>query len=251
MVSKFDTFYGMLWTMQIRDRQDAIIRSLRREGSSTIEQLAQSVVASRSTILRDISALRDQGFVIHSEPGRGGGLYLDPQSVQTTARLTVPEIFALVISVASMRAAANLPFFELADAGLAKLEKSLPSDKVRDLRRFMDCLWIGPLAPQVDTTNIGSVDGSLLTAFETAFLKRHILQFRYCDSKNNVTNRCVEPQALLILPPLWYLVAWDPERSDFRHFRMDRITKPECLDDRTFQRRHVSFEEGVKKVRYA
>ncbi|MFY0596110.1 MAG: WYL domain-containing protein [Cognatishimia sp.] len=237
--------------MQIRDRQDAIIRSLRREGSSTIEQIAQSVDASRSTILRDISALRDQGFVIHSEPGRGGGVYLDPQSVQTTARLTVPEIFALVISVASIRAAANLPFFELADAGLAKIEKSLPSDKVRDLRRFMDCLWIGPLAPQVDTSNIGSVDSSLLTAFETAFLKRHLLQFQYCDAKNNVTERRVEPQALLILPPLWYLVAWDPKRSDFRHFRMDRITKPECLSDRKFQRRHVSFDEGVKKVRYA
>lgn len=237
--------------MNVRDRQEAIIRGLRREGSAKIEDIAQSVEASRSTILRDISALRDQGFVIHSEPGRGGGIYLDPQSVQTTARLTVPEIFALVISVASMRAAANFPFFDLADAGLAKIEKSLPSDKVRDLRRFMECLWIGPLAPQVDATNIGTIDGSLLAAFETAFLKRHLLRFHYRDAKGNDTDRQVEPQALLILPPLWYLVGWDPDRNGFRHFRMDRITAPECLPDQKFTRRHVAFEEGVKKVRYA
>lgn len=129
--------------MKARTRQDAIVRSLRRNGTSTIGALASDVGASRRTILRDVSALRDAGFIIHSEPGRGGGLYLDPQSVQATARLTVPEVFALLISVASMRAAGNLPFARLADAGLAKIERSLPADKVRDLRRILDCLWIG------------------------------------------------------------------------------------------------------------
>ena len=96
--------------MPIRDRQDAIIRKLRREGSSTLQEIAQQVGASRSTILRDMTALRDQGFVIHSEPGRGGGLYLDPQSVQTTAKLSVQEIFALIISVATMRRLQIFPF---------------------------------------------------------------------------------------------------------------------------------------------
>ncbi|WP_348774636.1 hypothetical protein [Ruegeria atlantica] len=78
--------------------------------------------------MRDINALRDEGFVIHSDVGRGGGLHLDPQSMQTTARLSVPEVFALLISVTAMRAAGNLPFSKLADAGLAKIERSLPSD---------------------------------------------------------------------------------------------------------------------------
>ncbi len=75
--------------MNVRLRQDAIVRSLRRNGTSTVADLAEEVGASRRTVLRDISALRDEGFVTHSEPGRGGGLQLDPQSVQTTARLSV------------------------------------------------------------------------------------------------------------------------------------------------------------------
>jgi predicted DNA-binding transcriptional regulator YafY len=136
--------------MNVRLRHDAIVRSLRRNGTSTVADLADEVGASRRTVLRDISALRDEGFVIHSEPGRGGGLQLDPQSVQAKARLSVAEVFALLISVASMRAAGNLPFSDLADAGLAKIEKALPSDKVRDLRRFLDCLYVGTLAPQVN-----------------------------------------------------------------------------------------------------
>ncbi|MCJ8333401.1 MAG: HTH domain-containing protein, partial [Epibacterium sp.] len=89
--------------MSIRHRQDAILRNLRRRGTTTVQELAQDVGVSRRTILRDIGALRDDGFVIHSDVGRGGGLQLDPQSMQTTARLLVPEVFALLLGVAAMR----------------------------------------------------------------------------------------------------------------------------------------------------
>ncbi|MEP2978866.1 MAG: WYL domain-containing protein [Lentilitoribacter sp.] len=235
--------------MNVRSRQDAIVRSLRRNGTSTIAELAQDVGASRRTILRDVSALRDQGFVIHSETGRGGGLQLDPQSIQTTAKLTVAEVFALLISVASMRAAGNLPFSSLADAGLAKIEQALPSDKVRDLRRFIDCLFIGELSPLIDTSNIGEMDPDLLPVFEKGFLSKHRICFNYCDANGAKSSRTVEPQAMLILPPLWYLVAWDPTRNDFRHFRMDRISNPQCLVNTLFRPRHVPFEHHVSPVR--
>ena len=99
-------------------------------------------------------------------------MQLDPQSMQTTARLSVPEVFALLISVAAMRAARSLPFSSLADAGLAKIERALPPDKVRDLRRFLDCLHVGQLSPQQDISDMGAMDPALLQTFETAFLQR-------------------------------------------------------------------------------
>lgn len=231
--------------MPPRLRHDAIIRLLRRQGSATVRDLAQETGASRRTILRDIAALRDQGFVIHSEAGRGGGLQLDPQSVQTSPRLSVPEVFALLISVAAMRAGGGLPFSELADAGLAKIERALPADKVRDLRRFLDCLHVGRLSPQQDVSALGPMDAGLLPAFERAFLERLRMRFRYRDAKGAVTRREVEPQAMLLLPPLWYLVAWDPARGDFRHFRMDRISRPVLLEGPPFRRRRVPFEADV------
>ncbi|MBT0958221.1 WYL domain-containing protein [Alphaproteobacteria bacterium KMM 3653] len=231
--------------MNVRLRHDAIVRSLRRNGTSTIDTLAEEVGASRRTVLRDISALRDEGYVIHSDVGRGGGLQLDPQSIQTRAKLSVPEVFALLISVAAMRAAGNLPFAELADAGLAKIEKALPPDKVKDLRAFLECLHIGQLSPLQDLSDTGKMDPDLLSAFEAAFLNRHMIRFDYRDAKGRKTRREVEPQAMLILPPLWYLVGWDPARGDFRHFRMDRISTPEALSGTTFRRRHVPFEDDV------
>ena len=237
--------------MKGRSRQDAIVRTLRRSGTTTVAALARDVGASRSTILRDLSALRDEGYVIHAEQGRGGGLSLDPGSVRANARLSVAEVFALVIGVASMRAARTLPFSSLADAGLARIEKALPPDRLRDLRRLLGCLYVGPLAPQVDTSNLGEMDPALLPAFERSFLDRLHLRFRYRDAKGAETERQVEPQAMLILPPLWYLVAWDPARGDFRHFRMDRIGRPEIVEGPSFRPRHVRFDDGVQPVRYA
>ena len=231
--------------MKLKLRHDAIVRSLRRNGTTTVDALAEEVGASRRTVLRDISALRDDGYVIYSDVGRGGGLQLDPQSMQATAKLSVPEVFALLISVAATRAAGNLPFSELADTGLAKIEKSLPADKVKDLRAFLDCLHIGQLSPQQDLSNMGAMDPKLLPAFETAFLGRQFIRFEYRDARDRQTRREVEPQAMLILPPLWYLVGWDPAREDFRHFRMDRISTPEAVADTNFRRRHVPFEDDV------
>ena len=231
--------------MEIRLRHDAIVRSLRRSGTTTVAALAREVGASRRTVLRDLSALRDQGYVIHADVGRGGGVQLDPRSVQTTARLSVPEVFALLLSVAAMRAAGNLPFSDLADAGLARIEKALPPDKVKDLRALLDCLHVGRLSPQQDLSDMGRMDPALLSAFEAAFLRRQRLRFAYRDAKGTRSLREVEPQAMLILPPLWYLVAWDPARNDFRQFRMDRISAPEAVEGTPFRRRHVPFEADV------
>lgn len=231
--------------MTIRDRHDAIIRSLRRKGVSTVDELAKEVGTSRRTILRDICALRDQGFTIYSEPGRGGGLQLDPQSVQTTTRLSVTEVFALLISVETMRIAGQLPFSNLADTGFSKIEKTLPADKVRELRQFLRCLHIGKLSPKQDASNLGPIDPALLPAFEAAFLQKQMLGFQYCDANGHHTNREVEPQAMLVLPPLWYLVAWDSARDNFRHFRMDRISAPAPIKNTSFRQRYVPFEDHI------
>jgi len=235
--------------VNIRSRHDFIIRNLRRNGSSTVAALANEVGVSKRTILRDISELRNEGFLIDSESGRGGGLQISSQSIQTTSRISVVEVFALVISVVSMRAAETLPFSDLAEAGLSKIEKTLSTDKMRDLRRLLGCLWIGKLSPQVGIADLGDIDPKLLPAFEVAFLDKRLLSIQYCDAKGITTERVIEPQAMLVLPPLWYLVGWDPTRNDFRHFRMDRISNPHYIVASSFKRRHVPFENHVSPIR--
>ena len=237
--------------MTPRTRQEAIVRHLRRNGTATVAALADDVGASRRTIIRDIGALREEGYILNTDPGPGGGVQLDPGSVQTTARLAVTEVFALLISVATMRAAQTLPFSQMADAGLAKIEKALPPDRVRDLRLFLDCLHVGQLSPQQDLSDVGPIDPQLLPAFEQAFFARTQMSFAYRDAQGRQTQRQIEPQAMLILPPLWYIVGWDPARDDFRYFRMDRIGAPKIMADAPFRRRHVPFQDDVSPYKQA
>ena len=135
------------------------------------------------------TASGDEGYVIYSDVGRGGGLQLDPQSMQETAKLSVPEVVALLISVSAMRAAGNLPFSELADAGLAKIEKALPSDKVKNLRALLDCVHIGQLSPLQDISDMGEMAPDLLSALETAFIQRQSIRFNDHDERAQKTQR--------------------------------------------------------------
>ena len=135
------------------------------------------------------TASGDEGYVIYSDAGRGERLQLDPQFMQATAKLSVPEVVALLISVSAMRAAANLPFPELADAGLAKNDKALPSDKVKDLRAFLDCLHIGQLSPWQDISDMGEMALDLLSALETALIQRQFICFYDHDARAQKTQR--------------------------------------------------------------
>jgi predicted DNA-binding transcriptional regulator YafY len=145
--------------------------------------------------------------------------------MQTTAKLSVPEVVALLISVSAMRAAGNFPFSELADAGLAKIDKVLPSDKVKDLRAFLDCLHIGQLSPLHDISDMGEMAPELLFALETAFIQRQLICFNDHDSRGQKTQRDIGNLLLMAAKnsrrgtpesPIFHLPPHQ-ERSALRH----------------------------------
>ena len=150
------------------------------------------------------TASGDEGYVIYSNVGRDRGLQLDPQSMQTTAKL---------------------PFPELADAGLAKIDKALPSDKVKDLRAFLDCLHIGQLSPWQDISDMGEMALNLLSALETAFIQRQFICFYDHDARAQKTQREIGSLVLMAAKnsrrgtpgsPIFHLPPRQ-ERSALRH----------------------------------
>ncbi len=229
--------------MSARTRQDELIRMLRRRGTSTVADLAKTLDVSRRTILRDLSALREQDFIIRTSAGPGGGIYLDPSSVLVSPKLSSTEVFALLISTAVLKETHSIPFAHLADAGLKKIEQSLPRERVLELREILANVYIGPPATEDVLETLQEIDQSVLPAFETCFLQSQRMQFRYTDRLGNKTKRIADPHAMLVLSPAWYLIGYDPNRDDFRHFRMDRIKKAAVIDE-VFQRRTFTLDDG-------
>ena len=229
--------------MSTRTRQDELIRLLRRRGSTTVAYLTDSLQISRRTVLRDIAELREQGFVIHTSSGPGGGVYLDPTSIQVSPKLSSSEVFALLISVAVLKETHAIPFAHLADAGLKKIEQSLPRNRVLELREILANVYIGSPASEPVLASMREIDASALPAFETCFLQLRRMHFGYIDRHGAKTVRKVDPHAMLVLTPVWYLVGFDPDKDAFRHFRMDRISDATVLDI-TFTRRGFTLDDG-------
>ena len=230
-------------SMNSRTRQDELVRMLRRRGSATIAELSRSLGASRRSILRDIANLRDQGFIIHSAAGPGGGITLDPTSILLFPKLVSSEVFALLITFAVLKQTHDIPFASLADAGLRKIEQSLPRERVLELRRILRNVYIGKPNPELPLPVVQTIKPSVLAVFETCFLGSQRMIFSYQDRNNKKTKRSADPHAMLVLSPAWYMIGYDPQKKEFRHFRMDRI-KSASMQEETFHRRAFIVNEG-------
>ena len=225
-------------------RRDALVRFMRRRGHATVDELSMHLGVSRRTVLRDMSALRDRGFGIAGEGGPGGGVQLDPGTVLVSSQLRTDEVVALILSVAVLQAAPWMPFSDQAERALAKIEGALAAERVRELRLVLGRILVGqPMAGA--SLSLGPVDRSLLVSFERAFSQRTVLTFDYLDRNGRRSSRTVEPHALLVRAPLWYVIAWDRQKEAVRLFRMDRIRSARPVEGETFLARALDLVTGA------
>jgi predicted DNA-binding transcriptional regulator YafY len=89
---------------------------------------------------------------------------------------------------------------------------------------------IGALAamtiPVAWQESAASVDADVLVSVAQACRDGERLEFAYTDHSGEPSAREVDPHRLVLLGRRWYLVAWDLSRSDWRTFRLDRLTEP-------------------------
>ena len=190
----------------------------RRDWSGT--ELAQRLEISRRTVRRDVERLRDLGYPVESVAGPAGGYRLRAGTAMPPLLVDDDEAIALAIGLRTAARAAVSGIDEAALRALVKLEQVLPSH----LRRRVQALQAATatLPPGGPT-----VDPQALTVTAAACRDKERLRFAYEGRDGTRTRREVEPQALVHLGRRWYLVAWDPQRADWRTFRLDRLANPQ------------------------
>ncbi|MEU4995801.1 WYL domain-containing protein [Streptomyces sp. NPDC021622] len=190
----------------------------RREWSGS--DLADRLQVTVRTVRRDIDRLRDLGYPVDSARGHAGGYRLAPGTDLPPLLLDDDE--AVAIAVALRTAAGGLTGIEeTALRALAKLELVLP----RRLRGQVTALQ-GAVAGIAWDDRGPRADPALLAALAVACRDHEVLTFDYTTRTGATTPRRVEPQHLVASGPLWYLLAHDTAKNDWRVFRLDRITGP-------------------------
>ena len=79
---------------------------------------------------------------------------------------------------------------------------------------------------------------------QQAFLFTQHVEIDCIDMKNEQTKRVIQPHYLYLSYPIWYTLAWDTLRQDFRIFRCDRILTA-TLKTETFKVRPLSDFNAV------
>jgi predicted DNA-binding transcriptional regulator YafY len=179
-------------------------------------ELSGRLEVTPRTLRRDVDRLRSLGYPVNSTSGAAGGYQLGAGATLPPLLLDDDEAVAVAVGLRTAASGSVAGIEEASMRALSKLEQVLPSR----LRRRVTALhaFIVPL------TNTGpTVDAKILSVIAGACRDNEKLRFRYHSRDGVASAREVEPHRLIHTGRLWYLVAWDQGRTDWRTFRVDRI----------------------------
>jgi predicted DNA-binding transcriptional regulator YafY len=188
-------------------------------------QLADRLEVDVRTVRRDVERLRSLGYPVESTTGVGGGYRLRAGAELPPLLLDDDEAVAVAVGLRTAAGGTVAGIEESSLRALAKLEQVFPAR----LRRRVQTLGAAtvPLPGPRPT-----VDADLLTVVAAACRAREQLRFDYRDHGGATSRRSVEPYHLAHTGRLWYLVAWDLDRRDWRTFRADRVEPMPIPGDR-------------------
>jgi predicted DNA-binding transcriptional regulator YafY len=193
--------------------------------------LAERLGVSGRTVRRDVDRLRSLGYPIDSTTGPAGGYSLTSGAAMPPLLLDDDEALAVAIALRTAARSAVAGVEETALRALVKLEQVLPSRLRRRVQAFA-------AAEVVGAGGGPAVDAAVLTVLGAAHRDRELLRFAYRGRDGERSRRLVEPHALLAHGRRWYPLAFDPSRTGWRTFRVDRVSAPVSAGSR-FQPRAI------------
>ncbi|GAA4221133.1 YafY family protein [Streptosporangium album] len=182
-----------------------------RDWSGT--ELAERLGVTTRTVRRDVDRLRELGYSIHASMGPVGGYRLGPGA--SLPPLLLDDEEAVAVTVGLHTTAAD---HEASLRALTKVEQMLPSR----LRHRVTALRSAVVA--MPPRSVPTVKAAVLTGISVAIRASEVLRFDYVSHNGTESRRGVEPHRLVCWGRKWYLVGWDVERTDWRTFRVDRIS---------------------------
>jgi len=195
-----------------------LIRSRRR--AVTAGWLAERLSVSERTVYRDIRDLIASGTPIEGEAGVGYTLRreydLPPLMFESE------ELEALVLGARVVAAFGDEALARAAGSALSRVEMVLPA---RLKPRLASAALFAPRTLRAELASEALLD------VRAALTERRKLRLEYARADGERTERVVRPLGAFFWGRQWTLTAWCELRSDFRTFRLDRITGIEPLEE--------------------
>ncbi|MFI9508399.1 helix-turn-helix transcriptional regulator [Nocardia sp. NPDC052566] len=227
-----------------RDLPERMLRLLgllqsRRTWSAA--ELAQRLHVTERTVRRDIERLRTLDYAVTGTTGTSGGYRLAAGSSIPPLSLEDEEVVAVAVGLAMASRGGISGLEDASLTALVKLEQIFPARLRPQLAALSRATSAAP------GNDAAQVDPATLSVLAACRRDHEIVRFDYRDRTGRRSARRVEPHSLVTLHGLWYLVAYDHDREDWRIFRIDRINAP-LRTHRPAERRDLPTTDAVSFV---
>jgi predicted DNA-binding transcriptional regulator YafY len=204
------------------ERLFGIIQILRRSKRAvTGRQLAIELEVSLRTLYRDMAELIAQNVPIRGEAGTG--YLIDSDFDLPPLMLTTDELEAAMLGAAWVVRQGDPSLSRGALDLIAKLTAVIPEH----LRPVLLDSALHPVSfrpPVKDSFDLSKVREALRAGRK--------IQIAYADADGQISDRIIWPVAIAYMEGVRLITAWCELRSDFRHFRTDRVLDFSVLDEK-------------------
>ena len=208
--------------MRRADRLFDIIQCLRAASAPvTAAALAASLEVTTRTIYRDIATLQARRVPI--EGAAGLGYLLRPGFDLPPLMFTMDEIDAIAVGARLVRRIRDPKLQEAAERVLAKVAVAVPEA----LRAHLTSAPV-----YVSDGEAAEPQGLDLSEVRGAIRERRKIRIAYRNADGRRSRRTIWPIAIAYYVDVTVVAAWCELRTDYRHFRLERIEAAEVLDTR-------------------
>ena len=229
------------------NRRDRLIGLLRSGDQWTTSKLCLELNISTRTLMRDIQELRESGYPIDADRGRGGGIRLSDRWGIDKLNLDHSEVIDLLVSLAITERLKSPLLGKNLRSIRQKITRTFPPHQREVIRQLRKRILVGDPASASIMSTYSVPSDRLTSMISEGFFERRMLEMEYISGDGERTKRQVEPHFLLLSWPVWYLLCWDHLRDSIRVFRIDRITRCKKLLEKIPQRNHEDFVVPIQR----
>lgn len=203
------------------------------------QELADMFEVSLRTIYRDIDAIDLAGIPIRSTPGVGGGFEIMPNYKIDKKVFSTDDLVAILTGLSSL---SNMIHGDELINAIAKVKSFIPGERSKEIEFKVNQICID-LSQWMTNVNIQPN----LEIIKVALQESKLLSFEYIAHHGNKTTRTIEPYQLVLKGSHWYLYGYCCKRSDFRLFRLSRMSnlkiQVENFTLRNYQKPELEFSD--------
>ncbi|MCU1387630.1 MAG: transcriptional regulator [Ilumatobacteraceae bacterium] len=199
------------------------------------DELAERLEITERSVRRDVTRLRTLGYPIESVTGPYGGYSLAAGGQLPPLLLSDDEAVSMAVALHDVSQRSSSAIADGALSALTKLGQVMPAP-LRERVGALTSVVLGLTSGDRFADNSADVETLMAVALSCARNER--LRFDYKSGDGADSMRHTEPFRLVSVGHRWYLVAYDLDRTDWRTFRVDRISRPRATGAR-FQRDEV------------